>query len=122
MILDFNIINIYMNKILSDRILILIHKLFVFFIFFGFLLPRKYLLLHFFTYPILKLHWFLNNNKCFLTELHNNNVEARDYPFMRQLFSDLGLKLTNKQVEYFTDYGFIFSWLITFFRLFIIKK
>jgi hypothetical protein len=106
------------NKFVGNRFIIIIHKLIVFFMFFGFLLPKKYLWLHLLMYPIVRLHWFLNNNKCFLTELQFENVQGDDYPFMKQFFRDIGFNLSNQQLQYITDYGLLFCWLISFVRLF----
>ena len=54
---------ISIKTFLADQIHIL-HKLFVYFLVLGFLLPRKYLIIHLIAYLLLKLHNFTNNNYC----------------------------------------------------------
>lgn len=116
-----------MKFILID-ILDKIHKLVVYFSFLGFLLPKKYLIYHLFAYPLLRVHWKLNNNRCILTELeyklkNMNNPpiykEDHDYPYMQKLFKSYGFNFDNKQLHDITMNGLLLSWIITSIRLII---
>lgn len=113
-----------MNKILLINLLNIIHKLFVYFLFLGFLLPKKYLYIHLLTLPLVKLHWILNDGNCFLTKYQQrleNKEPPKDteYPFVRQMINDLGFYPKEKQIHIFFVVGTITAWLITFYRLFM---
>ena len=113
-----------MKEILKT-ILVFIHKLIVYFMAFGFLLPHGFLLYFLLTWPLVYLHWQFNNNRCVLTELeyylddtpypptvdkdHNN-------PFVMKLLNDFGIHLSDSQVHYGIMYGFTVSWMIGAFR------
>jgi hypothetical protein len=95
-----------MKKILKLAI-ILIHKIIVFFMIFGFLIPKKYLLFFIIMWPSVYLSWQLNNNKCVLTEIEyyidNNNfppsiTDDHDYPFIRRMLSNINVNLTNQKI------------------------
>lgn len=94
-----------MKKILKLAI-ILVHKIIVFLMIFGFLIPKKYLLLFIILWPSVYLSWQLNNNKCILTEieyyLDNKKfspsvTEDHDYPFIRRMLSNININLTNQK-------------------------
>jgi hypothetical protein len=107
------------------KILLFIHGLFVLFLFFGFLLPKKYLLLHLVTWPLVWLHWQLNNQKCILTEWEFNlrdepipHIKDNHSPFMKKFFRiTLGRNISNESIYYLTNIGFTIAWLITLLRL-----
>lgn len=110
------------------KIIVLFHKLLVYFMLFGFVLPKKYLYLHIMTWPIVYLHWQINNDKCFLTELEYklkgipyksvpNSSNDHDYPFMRRIFGDIGLNLTNEQIHSFILKYLTLAWAISLIRI-----
>ena len=90
-----------------------IHYLIVLFLFFGFLLPEKYLWTYILFVIVLKIHWMKNNDKCILTEVEqyfnnktNNNNEMKTdtrYPFMSSMLSNVNISMTDEQ------YDFIFN-------------
>ena len=95
-----------MKKILKLAI-ILVHKIIVFSMIFGFLIPKKYLLFFIILWPSVYLSWQLNNNKCILTEieyyLDNKKFspsvsEDHDYPFIRRMLSNININLTNQKI------------------------
>ena len=95
-----------MKKILKLAI-ILVHKIIVFSMIFGFLIPKKYLLFFIILWPSVYLSWQLNNNKCILTEieyyLDNKKyspsvTEDHDYPFIRRMLSNININLTNQKI------------------------
>ena len=45
------------------------HKLLVYFMVFGCLLPPQYLWIHLLFWPIVLIHWQFNDGKCCLTQL-----------------------------------------------------
>lgn len=88
----------------------LIHYIIVFFIFFGFLLPDKYIKYHLFFIVILKIHWITNNDKCILTQIeqhfdnnNNNNDDDTKYPFMNKLLDLINVHLTDKNYDCIFD-------------------
>ena len=114
-------------------ILDVIHRIVVYFMVFGFILPKKYLKFHLLTYPLIWLHWKLNNNKCFLTELEYklkgikyedtpSYNKDHDFPYMRKIFNEFGLYPSDESIHQVVMATILVSWLISFTRLFIIKK
>ena len=94
---------------------------------FGFLIPKKYLLVFVVLWPSVYLSWQLNNNKCILTEieyyLDNKKfspsvTEDHDYPFIRRMLSNININLTNqktlsnKHIHYIIMLVLTLLWLI----------
>ena len=115
-----------MNNILIF-LLTTFHKLLVYFMFFGCILPPKYLPLHIALWPIVYVHWQFNNNKCILTELELKmrgikkipsveNDHGSDYYFMKKILSDMNISLTDHQMKYMTYILFTVSWLVSIKR------
>ncbi len=106
------------------------HKLFVYFIVFGFLLPKKYLIYHLIVWPLVWLHWKTNNNYCFLTQLESklngkespNVIEAHansgDTEFMKRLFNNMGIVMPIERIHLLTRILFTTSWIISSNRYF----
>ena len=106
------------------------HKFFVYFIVFGFLLPKKYLRYHLFAWPLVWLHWKTNNGYCFLTQLENrlngkespNVIEAHanstDAEFMKRLFNNMGIIMPIERIHLLTNILFTASWVISSYRYF----
>ena len=106
------------------------HKLFVYFIVFGFLLPKKYLIYHLIAWPLVWFHWKTNNNYCFLTQIENrlneqnvpNVVEAQensgDTEFMKRLFNSMGIMISLERIHLLTQILFTTSWTISSYRYF----
>lgn len=116
------------KHILFLKLLIIFHKLLVYFMMFGFLLPRKYLFYHLITFPLIILHWIFNEEKCFLTELEYKLKGLKDapvytkdhnYPFMKRVYADFGFHPTNEQMHSIVMISLFGSWLITFYRMYI---
>lgn len=122
-----------MNIIIS--IIVILHKLLVYFMFFGCFLPAKYLPFHLVAWPLVYLHWIMNNNKCALTQLElklrtgdSNNAPTvdkdhdGDYYFMKKLLADFNLELRDDQMASFTYGIFTVSWIISLIRYVNYKK
>ena len=112
------------KKYLSS-VLHILHKLIVYFMVFGFLLPKKYLIYHLIVWPLVWLHWKTNNNYCFLTQLESklngkespNVIEAQadstDTEFMKQLFNSIGIIMPIERIHLLTRIMFTTSWTIS---------
>nr|QBK88903.1 MAG: uncharacterized protein LCMiAC01_05850 [Mimivirus LCMiAC01] len=105
------------------------HKIFVYTIIFGFLLPKKYLKFHALLWPLTYLHWKTNNDKCAVTQLEKylkgdknvptveNDHDDGDANFMKRFFKGWGINLTMRGIHTCTLIIFTVSWLITMYRL-----
>ena len=106
------------------------HRVIVYITIFGFLLPKKYLLYHLLLFPIMLVHWILNDNKCILTELEvklsGKSWGESSREFSIKVLRTLGFKLENVNMKredrcndkitqiYITIYGI--SWFISLVR------
>ncbi len=104
------------------------HKLVVFFIYLGCLLPKRYLKYHIGFLFLLYLHWKSNKNKCILTELEyrlqgkqDTSIPTIEYdhdnPFIDRILQDMGIKLTSQQIHSIAMYGIVLSLCISFIRI-----
>jgi hypothetical protein len=110
--------------------IVIIHKILVYFMFLGFLLPKKYLPFHLLVWPIVYTHWQFNDNKCILTQIElkiKNGSEkdapsvdadhGSDYYFIKKILADFNIELTNRGMSNLTYSLFTIAWLISFIRL-----
>ena len=104
-----------------------IHILLIIFFFAGAFIPKKYLILFIFTWPLLYLHWQTNNNKCIFTEieywLDDNEEEVlnqyENFPFMTCMLNGLNIKIKGKKTKYYIFCTILtFFWLIGLYRYF----
>jgi hypothetical protein len=121
---------------------IFIHKLIVFFLLFGWLLPIKYIHLHIIAVPIILVHWQLNNNKCIVTEIEhylrcevdnlpyelaenspdvNTHVDNRD-DFVLKLLKQLNINFNSKTIKKYVIVGLMISWSLSFYKFYKYKK
>jgi hypothetical protein len=93
--------------------------------FFGFLLPETFLFYFIFTWPMVYLHWQFNNGRCILTELEyyiDNRPypppanKDHDYPFMRSVFADFNIKISDEEIHSLILFGLTGTWTIGFLR------
>jgi hypothetical protein len=107
------------------NLLAIFHKLFVCFMFCGFLVPEKFLFYFIIIWPCVYLHWQFNDGRCVLTELQyylDNKpfppkvYKSNNYPFMRKMLSDININLSNSQLHYAIIYGYTISCLIGVIR------
>lgn len=119
-----------MRKIIKIM-LISIHKLLVYFMFFGVFLPERLLIYFLITWPLIYLHWQLNNNRCILTELEyfiDNKPypptvdKDHDYPFMRSVLADFNIKVPDEQIHYGVLFGLTAIWIVGVVRYFRVYK
>jgi len=112
------------------KLLVFLHVLILLFIIFGFLLPSKYLIIYVLFWPLIYLHWQLNNNNCYLTELQykleNKPLQVtteNNYPFVKGVLNNIGIKMNDNNIHKLVIYGITFLWLIGFIRflLYIFK-
>ena len=111
-------------------ILNLTHKIILYFMLFGFILPQKYIWIHAITWPIVYTHWLTNDGNCVLTEYEyklkgkeigkNNNLH--EYPFMRQTFSEVGVNLTDEQIDKYVIKYITIVWVISVIRFYLYAK
>jgi len=83
-----------------------IHRIILYFMLFGFILPQKYAWIHGITFPLVYWHWTKNDGNCILTEMEYKlrgktlpKGGMNDYPFMRRIFKELGLDFTNEEIK-----------------------
>lgn len=94
--------------------LVFIHALVVIYGFLGFLSPKKYLIFHAFFWPLLLIHWKMNDGKCILSQLENQNVSSGEWPFIRKF---LKFDISDEMIGYITYIVYTTSWIITLMRL-----
>jgi hypothetical protein len=117
---------IYMQAIkkLICYIMKAMHYFVVLFITLGAFIPKKYLVYFLFAWPILYLHWQMNNNKCLLTQiecwLDNQpycNVTDNDFPFVTNMLNYLHIEITgNEQKNRIMNSGLTCFWLFGMYR------
>jgi hypothetical protein len=112
------------------------HKLLVYFMIFGCLLPPKYLWIHILLWPVVLIHWQFNKGKCCLTQFelylkHNTcredsptveNDHGGDYYFVKSILADVNIHLTNEQMHMGTRVLFSTTWLISLVRYLTYKE
>jgi hypothetical protein len=97
------------------------------FLFFGFLLPEKYLGYYLLFVVILRVHWLTNNNSCILTELEekysNKKIEitTTKYPFMTRMGNEFGFYFNDDQYIMIFDYGLSLILCYTLFKYYCYK-
>ena len=121
--------NTYSNKSeLIGNSLYVAHLLFVYFIIFGCFLPSKYLWIHILCWPIVRLHWYLNDDYCFLTQLEyklkKNTIDKQlsknsdpEASFMKSIYENFSkTKMTNAEADVITTTIFMTAWIISITR------
>ena len=117
-----------MIKKVLKPIVRIIHLFLIFFLFAGAFMPKKYLLLFIFAWPLLYLHWKTNNNRCICTQIECWLDEQsycldqyEDFPFMTLLLDFLNIEIKGNKTKYYIFCTILtFFWLIGMYR-FIIK-
>lgn len=102
--------------------ILLIHHIFIIFIFFGWLSNNRLILYIYILIPfILIIHWKTNNNNCFLTQRVNKICELNENEYIRDFLYFIGLKKSN-----YYDLLYIVFLCLTFFivvyKLFLKSK
>jgi hypothetical protein len=118
-----NIILYTMDNIIKANIIASIHKLFIVFVIFGCLLPKKYLILHIITIILVPIGWKLVN-MCILTKLENGlkNRSDKDYNiFLPRFYHNIGININDEQANHITNLLVGLSFLISIYRYFIKK-
>jgi hypothetical protein len=119
-----------MDNSISLNCVIVLHKIIVYFIIFGCLLPKKYLPFHLASWPIVYIHWKLNDNKCILTQLEHwlkDGTSMKDAPkigekrdddfyFTKKTLGNLSINLSDEDIDNLVYLVFSISWLISFYR------
>jgi len=122
---------ILMIRKFFKKVVYLIHKLFVYFLILGAFLPKKYLFYYIIAWPITYIHWQFNKQRCILTQLEyfiDNKAfppkvyEDNDFPFMKSIFDELNIKMSNSEIHYMVMYGNTIFWLIGVIRYFRLYK
>lgn len=104
------------------------HKILVYFMVFGCLLPQKYLLPHLLLWPIVYIHWQFNDQRCCLTQLELylkdktktaptiQEDHGDDYYFLKSLLKDYDIELSKDHMQLGIYTLFTASWLISLVR------
>ena len=110
-----------------DSFIFVIHILVIIFGLFGFLLPKKYLILHLLMWPIVLIHWLKNNDKCIISQIEKSLIESdggkkKFKSFSTRIFNLIGFDLDyniredRRQVKYMNMTIFTISWVISLVR------
>jgi hypothetical protein len=113
-----------MLKKVLKHIVRIIHVIMILFLFGGAFIPKKYLILFIFAWPLLYLHWQTNNNKCICTQVEcwfDNQPycldQNEDFPFMTQILKIINIEIKdNKTKQYIFCTTLTFFWLIGMYR------
>ena len=101
-----------------------VHTIFVLVMSYGFILPSPYLKYYLILLPLTFFHWYINNNKCILSELeykfkgYKKKIISKknNYPFIKKMYSKFNIHLSNEQIHHFIIMKIIIFWLIGFTR------
>jgi hypothetical protein len=115
------------NNLLTNTLYIS-HMTFVYFIIFGCFLPSQYLWVHIICWPLVRLHWYLNDGYCVLTQLEyrlkkntiNKNANNNSDPeasFMKNIYENFTkTRMTNEEADVITTTLFTVVWIISVTR------
>lgn len=105
----------------------LLHSLFLNYTVFGgiFASSKVGLWIHSTILPLTLLHWKLNNNKCFITELEQKYVKNTKYEnwvtesplFTQRYLSLFGIHINEIKLEIILKYSIGLTWLYTIFKV-----
>ena len=98
-------------------LIVSIHKLIVYFMIFGSLLPYNYLFYFLFIAPLVYLQLQINNNKCTLSELEKylDNKKC-DKTFIRSMLEEYDIYISQEKLDYLLTYILTGSWILGFIR------
>jgi hypothetical protein len=119
-----------MENSISLNFVVVLHKLLVYFIAFGCILPVKYLPFHLIAWPSVYIHWKFNDNKCVLTQLEHwlkdgtcmkdapkvGEKRDDDFYFAKKTLHDYSIDLSDEEVDKLIYIFFSLSWMISFYR------
>jgi hypothetical protein len=107
------------------KLLSVLHLASTFFLLFGCLVPQKFLWVHVLFWPLVFLHWQLNNGNCIVTDLQKKvgdpNITAKSgsWPYIRSLLANFGdtraISDTQIHIAIYTIYTV--SWAVSLYRL-----
>jgi hypothetical protein len=115
------------------QLFIMVHRLIVYFMTIGFIFPYDYLIYYLPLWPIVWLHWQLNNNVCVLTEIEyiirNNHTKAPSlfdtdgHIYFREFIKLFGIKqMSNNTAHNIVIIIVSLAWLIGYIRYYKLKK
>jgi hypothetical protein len=105
--------------------LAVVHLVSTFFLFFGCLVPKKFLWAHALFWPLVFLHWHLNNGNCIITDLQKRvgdqqlTAKSGSWPYIRSLLATFG-DTENIQDNHIRDAIYTIytvSWAVSLYRL-----
>lgn len=108
-------------------LVVVIHKLIVYFMFLGCFLPLRYLKFHLLAYPSAIVHWILNGNRCVLSDWEKKlggakHITDTEYPFMRKVFADFGYNpKEDTDIGILMYGGYTLAWIISLLRVVYFK-
>jgi hypothetical protein len=101
--------------LVSSKLFEFFHHFVFFTIFFGFLLPKRFLKYHLYILLIAFLHWQTNNQECILTQIQQKLIKDKDYGFFKStIFQNT---ITKNEAFYISYITFIFSSFITLTKM-----
>ncbi len=107
------------------KLLLVLHLASTFFLFFGCLVPQKFLWVHVLFWPLVFLHWQLNNGNCIVTDFQKKvgdphiTAKSGSWPYIRSLLANF-VDTRNIQDNHIRDTFYTIytvSWAVSLYRL-----
>lgn len=107
------------------KFLSILHLTSTFFLFFGCLVPQKFLWVHVLFWPLVFLHWQLNNGNCIITDLQKKagdqqlTTESGSWPYIRGLLATFvdTRNIQDNQIRDAIYAIYTASWAVSLYRL-----
>ena len=102
-----------------------VHLVSTLFLFFGCLVPQKFLWVHALFWPLVFLHWQLNNGNCIITDLQKKvgdqqlTAKSGSWPYIRGLLSKFvdTQAISDNQIRDAIYTLYTVSWAVSLYRL-----
>ena len=107
------------------QLLAALHLASTFFLLFGCLVPQKFLWVHALFWPLVFLHWQLNNGNCILSDLQKKAGDLQlksnegSWPYVRGLLANFGYtsNIQDNQIRDAIYTVYTVSWAVSLYRL-----
>ena len=109
-----------MSKLLNKEQRNYLHMFITFYIAFGGILSNSFLItkIHFYILCLIMIHWLLNNNRCFLSDIdYSENVESNTYS-IKILKIITGIEFNSDIAEFISWLTLIIPGIIDLFLLY----
>ncbi len=113
-----------MRKILKTMVVV-VHRIIVYFMFIGVLLPNHLLFYYLCVWPGVYLHWQINDQHCILTQLEYyldgrkfppKAQDDHNYPFAQGILRTIGIYIHDSQLHGLILFVLTTLWIIGFIR------